>query len=162
MFISVNVVSEHDDRDRDNIPRPSDMTIRKSNKNDNRRVSFKNANVGTSNASSIQQKLRKKYVVQGLRSQLEEDDERMVDFDPHKTSTFRRRNSPIPGSARNNRAKGLVENGAGWYQVTVSVDFAPKPSHTKLSNRRKKCSFVHFRFFLVLCSFHMGKSTIKI
>lgn len=100
------------------------MTIRKSihKNNDKRRVSFKNANVGTSNnQSSIQLKLRKKYVVQGLRSALEEDDERMVDFDPHKTSTFRRRNSPIPGSARNNRAKGLIENGAGWYQVTVSV-----------------------------------------
>lgn len=100
------------------------MTIRKSNKNDNRRVSFKNANVGTNNPSSIQLKLRKKYVAQGLRSAIEEDDERMVDFDPHKTSTFRRRNSPIPGSARNNKAKGLVENGAGWYQVTVSVKFS--------------------------------------
>lgn len=43
----------------------------------------------------------------------------MVEFDPSKASTFRRRNSPIPGSARN-KAKGLVENGAGWFQVTVS------------------------------------------
>lgn len=69
-------------------------------------------------------KMRKKFVEQGLRSQLEEDDERMVDFDPNKTSTFRRRNSPIPGSARNNKAKGLVENGAGWFQVTVSTKFS--------------------------------------
>lgn len=106
-------------------------------------MSFKNANVGTSNASSVQLKLRKKYVVQGLRSQLEEDDERMVDFDPHKTSTFRRRNSPIPGSARNNKAKGLVEMGAGWYQVTVSIHFTRIISfRTKLYFNRKMCLFI--------------------
>lgn len=117
--------SEHDDRDRDRetTARPTDITIRKSNKNDKRRVSFKNTNFGTGTNTSVQLKLRKKFVEQGLRSQLEEDDERMVDFDPHKTSTFRRRNSPIPGSARNNRAKGLVESGAGWFQVTVSSNF---------------------------------------
>lgn len=114
--------SEHDDRDREVTTRPTDITIRKTNKNDKRRVSFKNANFGTGNANSVQLKLRKKFVEQGLRSQLDEDDERMVDFAPHKSSTFRRRNSPIPGSARNNKAKGLVENGAGWYQVTVCID----------------------------------------
>lgn len=101
------------------------MTIRKSKNNDKRRVSFKNAGGSfQKNApNSIQMKLKKKYVEQSLRTQIEEDDERMVDFDPHKT-TFRRRNSPIPGSARNNKAKGLVESGTGWYQVTVSVWFS--------------------------------------
>lgn len=102
-------VLEHDDRDR-----PADITIRKPHKGGNRRVSFK---TGVVSAGRLQ--LKKGNLEHGLRSQLDEDDERMVDFDPSKASTFRRRNSPIPGSARN-KAKGLVENGAGWYQITVS------------------------------------------
>lgn len=103
-------ISEHDDRDR----APSDITIRKPNKGGNRRVSFK---TGIVSASKLN--LKRGNIEQGIRAQLEEDDERMVDFDPNKASTFRRRNSPIPGSARNNKAKGLVD-GAGWFQVTVS------------------------------------------
>lgn len=75
-------------------------------------MSFKTA----SNSGRIHTK--KLSLEHGLRAQLEEDDERMVDFDPSKASTFRRRNSPIPGSARS-KTKGLVENGSGWYQVTV-------------------------------------------
>lgn len=77
-------------------------------------MSFK---TGVVSASRLN--LKRGNIEQGIRAQLEEDDERMVDFDPNKASTFRRRNSPIPGSARN-KAKGLVENGSGWFQVTVS------------------------------------------
>lgn len=110
-FSCFHFVPEHDDRDRN----PSDITIRKPNKGGNRRVSFKTSGIAGPGA-----KRRENVIKQGmLRAQLEEDDERMVDFDPSKASTFRRRNSPIPGSARN-KAKGLVENGSGWFQVTVS------------------------------------------
>lgn len=122
------------------------MTIRKSNKNDNRRVSFKNAGSFQKNASSLQMKLKKKYVEQSLRTQIEEDDERMVDFDPHKT-TFRRRNSPIPGSARNNKAKGLIESGAGWYQVTVSLGLLQQKS---------------VQILIFLCSFPTDYAWVKI
>lgn len=65
--------------------------------------------------------LKRGNIEQGIRAQLAEDDERMVDFDPNKASTFRRRNSPIPGSARN-KTRGLVDNGTGWFQVTVSEE----------------------------------------
>lgn len=105
--------TEHDDRDRGGA---TDITIRKSNNNkgQNRRVSFK---TGIISAGRLQ--LKKGNLEHGLRSQLREDDEQMVDFDPNRaSSTFRRRNSPIP----RNKAKGLVESGTGWYQVTVSVD----------------------------------------
>lgn len=106
-------------------------------------------------------KLRQKLVEQSVRSHLDEDDERMVDFDPHKTSTFRRRNSPIPGSARNNRAKGLVENGAGWFQVTVSTDFYTN-SITKNLPIRNSIGIVKNGVCFSLHSFHTDKNTIKI
>lgn len=106
------LIPEHDDRDRN----PSDITIRKQNKGGNRRVSFKTGIVAASKLN-----LKRGNIEQGIRSQLiEEDDERMIDFDQNKASTFRRRNSPIPGSNRN-KARGLVENGSGWFQVTVSA-----------------------------------------
>lgn len=103
--------TEHDDRDRN----PTDITIRKTNtKGGNRRVSFK-----TGIVSAGKLNVKRGNFEQGLRATIEEGDEKMVDFDPNRASTFRRRNSPIPGSARN-KTKGLVENGSGWYQVTVS------------------------------------------
>lgn len=105
-------------------------------------MSFKNPNFGTTNMTTARLKSRKAFV-EGIRLQIEEDDERMVDFDVHKTSTFRRRNSPIPGSARNNRGKGLVENGAGWYQVTVSTS-------TVLRNVPMKNAFVQYFFWFSL------------
>ncbi|XP_031626575.1 nuclear RNA export factor 1 [Contarinia nasturtii] len=107
-----NKYDEHDDRDRI----PTDITVRKPNNNNkggNRRVSFKTGIVAQGRLN-----FKGRNVEQGLRSQLiEEDDERMVDFDPSKASTFRRRNSPIPGSARNKTK--LFETGAGWFQVTI-------------------------------------------
>lgn len=103
--------AEHDDRDRER--NPSNITIRKPNKGGNRKVSFK---TGVISASRLN--VKKGNFEQGLRAaQFDEDDERMVDFDSSKATTFRRRNSPIP----RNKAKGLVENGAGWYQVTVCI-----------------------------------------
>lgn len=55
----------------------------------------------------------------GIRSAFDEDDdERMIEFSGSKGSSFRRRNSPIPGSTRN-KARGLIENASGWFQVTV-------------------------------------------
>lgn len=133
-------VSEHDDRDRGGA---TDITIRKSNNNkgQNRRVSFK---TGIVSAGRLQ--LRKGNLEHGLRSQLREDDEQMVDFDPNRaSSTFRRRNSPIP----RNKAKGLVESGTGWYQVTVSVDSFYSFSRSFQSNWCSlilKIVFSSFRF----------------
>lgn len=83
-------------------------------------MSFK---TGVISASRLN--VKKGNFEQGLRAaQFDEDDERMVDFDPNKATTFRRRNSPIP----RNKAKGLVENGAGWYQVTVCIKIIIKKS----------------------------------
>lgn len=104
---------EHDDRDR----APSDMTIRK--KNGSRRVSFK-----TSNAhQGANPKVKLRAAELGLRTHFEEDDERMVDFNGGKASTFRRRNSPIPGGARSKGKVKLIDNASEWFQVAVCIDF---------------------------------------
>lgn len=92
------------------------MTIHK--KNGNRRVSFKPSGAHQGNKQPV--KLRAAQL--GIRSHFEDDDERMVEFTSSKGSTFRRRNSPIPGSARN-KTKGLIDNATGWFQVTVNSTF---------------------------------------
>lgn len=102
---------EHDDRDR----APSDMTIRK--KNGSRRVSFKTSNAHQGGKQNV--KLRAAEL--GLRTHFEDDDERMVDFNGGKSSTFRRRNSPIPGGARNKGKVKLIENASEWFQAAVSI-----------------------------------------
>lgn len=73
------------------------------------------------NAQGGKQVVKLRAAQLGIRSAFDEDDdERMVEFAGAKGSTFRRRNSPIPGSTRN-KARGLVENATGWFQVTVSL-----------------------------------------
>lgn len=90
------------------------MTIHK--KGASRRVSFK-----PPNAQGGKQVVKLRAAQLGIRSAFDEDDdEKMIEFSGSKGSTFRRRNSPIPGSTRN-KARGLVENASGWFQVTVSL-----------------------------------------
>lgn len=90
------------------------MTIHR--KGANRRVSFK-----PPNAQGGKQVVKLRAAQLGIRSAFEEDDdEKMIEFSGSKGSTFRRRNSPIPGSTRN-KARGLVEHASGWFQVTVSL-----------------------------------------
>lgn len=68
----------------------------------------------------------------------------MVEFTNSKGGTFRRRNSPIPGSARNNKAKGLIENASGWYQVTVSSKTKNDLLLSSLLNDGFLCSYCLF------------------
>lgn len=109
MYFFLGNYSEHDDRS----DTAQNITIRK--KNGSRRVSFKTSNAHRSDKPNV--KLRSAEL--GLRAHFGDDDEKMIDFDGGKASSFRRRNSPIPGSARN-KAKGLIDNASGWFQVTVS------------------------------------------
>lgn len=110
---NVYTLLEHDDRDR----QPTDIQIRK-NKGGNRRVSFKPSKL----SSIAKNNVKSRTAEMGLRTHFEEDDE-MIEFENsrNKASTFRRRNSPVPRSARNNRAKQLVESASGWFLVTVSI-----------------------------------------
>lgn len=110
------------------------MTIRKGgNKGGKRRVSFKPSATGNANV------IRRSNFEHAMRAQLEEDDERMIDFEPNKATTFRRRNSPIP----RNKAKGLVEQGAGWFQVTVRMEF-------KIIFLLHHCLFI-FKYIILNC-----------
>lgn len=95
--------TEHDNRE--HVPR--DIAIRKSvNGKQGRKVSFKPGSVGNAKMN-----LKRENFARGIASM--EDDERM---ESGRSSTFRRRNSPIPGRNKN---RGLIEAAGGWFQVTI-------------------------------------------
>lgn len=124
------------------------MTIHK--KGASRRVSFKPPNAQGGGKQIV--KLRAAQL--GIRSAFdEEDDERMIEFSGSKGSTFRRRNSPIPGSTRN-KARGLVENASGWFQVTVS--------QSTYSTCFMQFGAIHQLRLYFRCRFHTVISTKKI
>lgn len=140
IFFAAANYSEHDDRS----DPAQNITIRK--KNGSRRVSFKTSNAHRGDKQNV----RLRSAELGLRAHFGDDDANMIDFDGGKASSFRRRNSPVPGSARN-KAKGLIDNASGWFQVTVS-------------NFYLRISSLSFDFFFVLqisSRFHMDTNTKK-